>query len=206
VSIWTEGKGRAAVISGYNNASNSPTLSVYAASASTVAAEFKASLAQVRLTPRETPGPPSNDGFVHSLGSLVEDPEGNLWLCTVDNSTTFRKLGGPATAGALHILPAPVRVYDSRPGTPPSTGPKTPLAAATARVLDMTVNSSGVPKGATAVMCNLLVVNAVAAAGTSPSGPMAWLIRRPTTWCGVAARAGSRRWRSPPSTPTPSAR
>ena len=164
-SIFTEGRGRAAVIAGYNNSSNSPTLSVYAASASAVAAEFKASLAQVRLTPRITPGPPSNDAFVHSLGSLVEDPEGNLWLCTVDGSTTFRKLAGPATAGALHVLPAPVRVYDSRPGTSPSTGPKTPLAAATARVLDMTVNSSGVPKGATAVMCNLLVVNAVAGSG-----------------------------------------
>lgn len=49
--------------------------------------------------------------------------------------------------------------YDSRPGTAPSAGPKTPLAANTARAVDMTVNNSGVPAGATAVMLNLLPVN-----------------------------------------------
>ncbi|MCU1452175.1 MAG: hypothetical protein JWN46_321 [Acidimicrobiales bacterium] len=106
----------------------------------------------------DTDGPPPN--------SFTGTGRGNLWFCVAAGTPgTWRNLAGPATAGALHVLHAPVRVYDSRPGTSPSTPPKTPLAAGTPRALDVTANSSGVPKGATAVMCNLLVVNAATGNG-----------------------------------------
>ncbi|MCU1452173.1 MAG: hypothetical protein JWN46_319 [Acidimicrobiales bacterium] len=101
-----------------------------------------------------------------SVSALQRSPRSNLWFCVGDGTPgTWRKLAGPATAGAFHVLHAPVRVYDSRPGTSPSTPPKTRLVAGTARTLDVTGNSSGVPKGATAVMCNLLVVNAASGNG-----------------------------------------
>ncbi|MCU1448293.1 MAG: hypothetical protein JWP02_463 [Acidimicrobiales bacterium] len=134
---------------------------------------------QARLQTRSgttAPAPPATTQ-THFAGDLQVDTDGeapafemsprsNLWFCVADGQPgAWRKLAGPATAGAFHVLPTPIRVYDSRPGTSPSTPPKTPLVANTARVLDVTVNGSGVPKGATAVMCNLLVVNATAGNG-----------------------------------------
>ncbi|MCU1455069.1 MAG: hypothetical protein JWN46_3215 [Acidimicrobiales bacterium] len=118
---------------------------------------------QISLVPRDYIGAPAADGFDHVRGDLVEDSVGNLWLCTTGGKPgTWRKLAGPATAGALHVLAAPVRIYDSRPGTNPPNGPKTPLAPGVARTLDLKVNSSGVPAGATAAAVNLLVLNAAA--------------------------------------------
>jgi hypothetical protein len=101
----------------------------------------------------------------HTLGELVEDTSGDLWLCVVaGNPGTWRKLGGPATAGQLHLLTAPVRVYDSRPGNPPLTVlPKTPLVSNTARTVDATGDSSGVPTAATGVLINIRVTQGVAA-------------------------------------------
>ncbi|MBA3281321.1 MAG: hypothetical protein H0U29_03745, partial [Acidimicrobiia bacterium] len=72
---------------------------------------------------------------------------------------------GPTTAGALHVLPAPVRVYDSRTGTLPAVGSKTPLSPASPRVLDLKVNNSTVPAGATAAVVTVLLVNATAGSG-----------------------------------------
>jgi hypothetical protein len=74
---------------------------------------------------------------------------------------TWRKIGGPATAGAFHVLPAPARIVDTRPGgVPTSVVPKTPLAAGSTRVYDLKVNSSEVPAGATAALITVLLVNA----------------------------------------------
>ncbi|MCU1455850.1 MAG: hypothetical protein JWN46_3996 [Acidimicrobiales bacterium] len=93
-------------------------------------------------------------------------PRGNLWFCVADGAPgTWRKVAGPATAGAFHVLKTPVRVYDSRPGTSPPIGPKTPLAANTPRALDLTANTSGVPSDATAALVNLLLVNTATGSG-----------------------------------------
>jgi hypothetical protein len=123
--------------------------------------------AQLLLLPRTGDRqPPATDSVAHLRGELLSDGAGSLWCCVAGGTPgTWRKVSGPTAAGALHVLPLPVRVYDSRSGTSPSVGPKTPLAANTARTLDVTVNSSGVPVGATAVMANLLVVNAVSGNG-----------------------------------------
>jgi hypothetical protein len=120
----------------------------------------------VFLDGQNRPAPTGSPTQFHDPGELVEDASGNLWLCVAQGGPgTWRKLGGPATAGAFHALKVPVRVYDSRPGTAPSQGPKTPLPANTARSIDLTVNSSTVPKDATAVAVNVLLVNATAGNG-----------------------------------------
>ena len=119
--------------------------------------------ANLELQATGTPGP--QRAVVHNLGELVEDSAGDLWLCVVaGNPGTWRKVGGPATSGQLHLLAAPVRVYDSRPGAAPlAVLPKTPLVANTARTIDATGNTSGVPTAATGVLINITVTLGVAA-------------------------------------------
>ena len=88
------------------------------------------------------------------------DGAGNWWGATIDSATNaqWRKLAGPSTAGQLHVLPTPVRVYDSRPGEAPlAVGPKAPTTANGIRVIDTTANGSGVPFDANAVLVNLTI-------------------------------------------------
>jgi hypothetical protein len=112
----------------------------------------------------------------HARGEILEDGNGDLWLCVTSGTPgTWRKLGGPSTSGQLHLLAAPVRVYDSRTGQQPTAiGPKTPLASNTPRTIDATGNSSGVPPTATGVMVGLTVTGPAAAGFLTawPSG--AW--------------------------------
>ena len=119
-----------------------------------IGAEFAGTTLNVRLFPA---GPPAPDRPSAALGALVEDAAGDLWLCVANTPDTWRKVGGPATAGQLHVLPAPVRVYDSRPaGT--NDGP---LAAGSQRVVSLTSGLAGgatvpaVPAGAVAALLSL---------------------------------------------------
>lgn len=115
-------------------------------------------------------------GTSGKIGELYVDSIGNWWAATSTTTTTpaaWRKLAGPATAGQLHLLPTPVRVYDSRPGSPPGDiGPKTPVAGFETRTITSTLNSSGVPATVNAVLINLTVTKPQAAGfGTVwPSG------------------------------------
>ncbi len=121
--------------------------------------------------------------------------QGHPLVCTTDGTAgTWRKLAGPGTAGAFHVLPTPVRVYDSRMGTSPSQGPKTPLAANMARTLDLTVNTSTVPTGATAAMVNVLLVHAAVCNGNF------------TVWANGATRplANTMVWAATPNDSRPS--
>lgn len=62
----------------------------------------------------------------------------------------------------MNLLNAPVRVYDTRPGNLPNTGPKTPLVGGTPRTnIAANNNGSGVPAGARAILANVTVVNTV---------------------------------------------
>ena len=100
---------------------------------------------------------PSSGGL---RGVLFVDAAGDWWAATVDSATDggWRKLAGPNTAGQLHILPSPVRVYDSRPGlAPTAVGPKVPTVSNAVRILDTTANTSGVPTNARAVLINLTI-------------------------------------------------
>ncbi|MEZ5141304.1 MAG: hypothetical protein R2726_02115 [Acidimicrobiales bacterium] len=106
-----------------------------------------------------TPPPPSSS-TARFDGSVVLDTNYDLWLSIVGGTPgLWRRISGTNTAGALTLLASPVRVYDSRPGNPPSTLPKTPLANGATRDVDCTINGSGVPVGATGVLVNLTVVN-----------------------------------------------
>ncbi|HEV7720745.1 MAG TPA: hypothetical protein VGO60_05655 [Iamia sp.] len=109
---------------------------------------------------------PTGDAFAHVVGDLVATQAGELWCCVVSGTPgTWRKLASPQASGALHVLPAPVRIYDSRPGTQPGQSPKTPLSPNVSRFLDLKVNGSTVPSGATAALVTVLLVNAAAANG-----------------------------------------
>jgi len=141
---------------------------IRAASVEGPAGYFVGDFAQLKLLPFD-PGLPSPTGLIHDGGEIVRDGAGDLWYATKRVSfgqpVTWRKLSGLETAGSLHVLPVPVRVYDSRPGTFPPVGSKTPLPTTSARALDLKANGSGVPAGATAVVVTVLLVNAVAGAG-----------------------------------------
>lgn len=94
----------------------------------------------------------------HTAGEL-EATSADLWWCIASGTPgTWRKLAGPLTAGALHVLAAPVRVYDSRPNNPPDLGPKVPMTAGEERVVD-TGFDAAVPDGATAVSINLTILS-----------------------------------------------
>jgi hypothetical protein len=109
-------------------------------------------------------------------GILLVDINGNWWGATVDSDTDgqWRKLAGPSTAGQLHVLPSPVRVYDSRPGQAPiGIGDKFPTAVNAVRIIDTGVNFSLVPRNANAVLINLTITGPQTAgfATAWPTGP-----------------------------------
>jgi hypothetical protein len=76
------------------------------------------------------------------------------------------------------VLPATVRVFDSRAGFPPAN-PKGRFTNEQ-RVIDTTFNSSGVPAGATAVLVNFAVTN-------TNSGGFGALFRNGIPWPGNAS-------------------
>jgi hypothetical protein len=88
-------------------------------------------------------------------GTIARDASGNFWTAVADD--TWRKVSGPGTAGALHLLASPTRVYDSRVGKTPAVGTKAPLASGS-RSIDCTANSSGVPATARGVIVNVTVL------------------------------------------------
>ena len=105
---------------------------------------------------------------VHLAGDLDTDTNHDVWWCTADADAPmtdpapghWRKVAGPATAGALHALSPPVRIYDSRPGLAPvSVGPKTPMVTPQDRMIAVNANNSAVPSGATAVLVNVAVTD-----------------------------------------------
>jgi hypothetical protein len=140
---------------------------VYAVSAGGEAVEADPGLngTHLVLTTSSNISPPPTSGVARAAGSVVRDSNGDLWLCVSGGTPgLWRRVSGVNTAGALTLLSAPVRIYDSRLGNPPAAGPKTPLANGASRTLDCTNNASGVPIGATGVLANVTVVN------TSASG------------------------------------
>jgi hypothetical protein len=117
----------------------------------------------------DQPAPPSRFDF-HNEGEITIDSDNDVWLCvTAGNPGTWRKIGGPASAGALHAI-NPTRVYDSRIASTPASGK---FAADTSRVISVKDGrdpKSGavtvadvIPTGATAITYNVSV--------TQTSGP-----------------------------------
>lgn len=88
----------------------------------------------------------------HNAGEVVVDNTFSMWLCTAGGTPgTWREVGGPTSAGSLHVFPAPIRAYDSREAGDPklSNGTRDVSLPAIA------------PTGSTAVVVNLTVVETV---------------------------------------------
>lgn len=120
----------------------------------------------------------------------------SLWLGT---TVGYRRMAGERSAGAFH--PWAERAYDSRPGTSPSTGSKTPLASRVARTIDLgTALWEG--NGVVGVLLTVHVVNPRSGngnltlwpnGGTPPNiNHLLWTRAGDrvsiTTYCGVASR------------------
>ena len=115
--------------------------------------EFFGGLAELRLRPGGAAPPTLTNA--HQAGELYEDADANLWICVAPGTPgSWRLLAGRQTAGALTLLPAPVRVYDSRL----SDGP---LAGGSSRTVSLTEGHVGttptaaVPAGATGALLSL---------------------------------------------------
>jgi hypothetical protein len=115
-------------------------------------------LAPMRLTPQSS-GTGSPGSGAHAAGELFVDSTGALFYCTAD--------GTPGTwvrQSPLVTLATPARVYDSRNGQQPPTGPKSQITNGATVSIDVTGpkaggGNSGVPSGATAVLGNITMVN-----------------------------------------------
>ena len=91
----------------------------------------------------------------------------DLWLCVATGTPgAWRRLGGLNTAGAFTAI-TPTRVYDSRVATPNpgllTRGGNRTISVADGRSLDTgaVTTPNVVPAGATAITCNVTVVNTV---------------------------------------------
>jgi hypothetical protein len=111
--------------------------------------------AHLLLVPSATAGAPTG---AHNLGQFWVDSNGALFQCVV--------AGNPGTwvRQSPLVTLAPARVYDSRVGQLPSTGPKSPITNGSTVNVDVTGTQaaggvSGVPSGASTVLGNITVVN-----------------------------------------------
>jgi hypothetical protein len=118
-------------------------------------------LAPLRLSPSGSiSGPPSTG--THKAGEIFVDNNGALFCCTADGMPgTWVNL---STGSNLVTLSTPARVYDSRVGQLPSTGPKSQITNGATVSIDVTGakaggGNSGVPSGATAVLGNITMIN-----------------------------------------------
>lgn len=125
--------------------------------------------ATIRLRPAridDKPTPPPDRLDFHNEGELTIDGNIDLWVCVESgNPGEWRKLTGPAAAGAFHAI-APVRVFDSRQLSVPGSGRFAGGANRVISVKDSRNSETGVveavdvvPAGATAVTFNLTVTN-----------------------------------------------
>jgi hypothetical protein len=140
---------------------SSQVVGVLGASTIGLGAIFSGGSAALRLDNNKAspPAPPARSD-AHNAGELEPDKDNSLWLCvTTGTPGSWRKLAGPTTAGALHVLPSTIRVYDSRPGFAPLGGTKGTLGANQQRVVDGKLGGA-VPAGASAVLANLTIVSA----------------------------------------------
>lgn len=125
--------------------------------------------AAVILIPSQ--GAPAGRSVAAGLGAIDVDTNGDVWVCTSAGTPgTWRKVAGPATAGAFHPV-TPGRVYDSRVANP--TGLVGALATGATRTISVADRrnfttgavelASFVPAGATAITANVTVVETAGA-------------------------------------------
>ena len=165
LAAWTTIDSQPTGLYAYTQANGAVNQAVAAIGVGTLSYGIKTFGTRANLYVQPSSTPPAGRTDAHSFGEIVEDTSGDLWLCVAAGTPgTWRKLAGPASAGAFHAID-PARVYDSRQATP------TPgvIAPNTSRVISVKDgrNASGtvttanvVPVGATAVSYNLTVAGA----------------------------------------------
>lgn len=136
----------------------------YSESGNGLGGQFAGLAGAIRLAGWQTVAPPARTR-AHERGVLETTPSGDLWFCYQPGAPgKWRKLAGPATAGAFHPI-APGRVYDSRRAAPApgviSTGSNRTISVADRRNVDTgaVVQTGLVPVGATAVAANVTIVS-----------------------------------------------
>lgn len=126
------------------------------------------------LTQHTAGGAPTSGSYF--AGEVIRDSNGAFYVCVNGNGGgpgVWRKIGGQNTAGSLHPMSAPARVYDSRKTmTPMANGILATGASRTISVADRRDVTTGaivqlgvVPAGATAVTYNLTAVSTVGTNG-----------------------------------------
>lgn len=101
---------------------------------------------------------------LHGPGEMYVDADGNLWYTVAiagsdsEGDVRFVKLAGTATAGSLHTLPFPIRVFDTREGDD-AVKP----AASSLSEVDLTTkldgSDSGLGAGSTAALLNVTIAD-----------------------------------------------
>lgn len=109
-----------------------------------IGVQGQGSRAALKLVPQGSA--PAARSDYHEAGEFIEDSSGSLHVCvSAGYPGSWRKLAGPSTVGAFHVLPSTVRAYDSRT----SDG----SLGSGSRTLTM----SGVPAGSSAVTVSLTI-------------------------------------------------
>lgn len=108
--------------------------------------------------------PPPDRSNQHFAGEIDIDSSKDVWGCIADGTPgTWRKLFGPRTAGAFHVLDNPVRMFDSRKPGFPNSGRLERNQSRVVSVADgrntegVVIAPDAVPEGATAISFNLTV-------------------------------------------------
>jgi hypothetical protein len=140
-------------------------IGVAGSSATGLGASFMGGLAPLLLSPAGAAGAPT--GGTHAKGEISVDSAATVWVCIASGGPgTWARLTAVqngTTGGAVHLLSAPIRIFDTRPGFgAPQPGTKGALAGQSTTPIQVTGTDVGgihVPAGATAVIGNLTVTN-----------------------------------------------
>jgi hypothetical protein len=103
----------------------------------------------------------------YSLGDIIRTTSGDMYVCVVPGTVSppfpgrFQKIAGPSAAGAMHFIPSPTRIFDSRSDQQPLGGYKGRVVNGTEIVVDVWFRSAAVPAGATTAIISLLVFDAL---------------------------------------------
>ena len=119
--------------------------------------------AHAPLTLQAGGAPAPTRNAVHGAGDFVVDSSGDLWYCvSAGTPGEWRKLAGAGSAGTLHLLPEPLRAFDSRQGA------GTKFVANQTGTLSLVngangagVNAPAVPSGSTAALVNVTLTGTV---------------------------------------------
>jgi hypothetical protein len=153
------GSSHDAALSGWAAGGGTSTVGMYAfaekAGGAALVAWGRSGSVALRLVASDYVTKPASNTY--QVGDVVSAADG-LWLCVVAGTPgTWRKLAGPATAGAFHAI-TPHRVYDSRHSSKLHNGDSRTVSVANG------INASGavdatdlVPAGATAISVNVTV-------------------------------------------------